>query len=300
MSPGSKRLSRGKRLGGFLLILVIILASIAVGAAVAGWLLPPAPTDEDRPTPPMLPYAIVMVVLGVCCLVVAGCAYLVCAATHCFSFDMRRPFFDAFKKKWYVLNIVVVLPLVMAMGFLASAMTTPVLVRAGLPFPVASMGPFFVCLVVVQLVLVWVNVWAPVNRGIVRRRLAALGIASEEIAAGLLAGVSDPARSSLKKLTLVEEDVGALWFEPERLVYRGDADGFTVRPEQVVSLEQKADAGGMAAYAGAVHPILRFRDDGGSERAVRLHAWGQWTLGGLARDLDALHEKLEGWRSGGA
>jgi hypothetical protein len=218
--------------------------------------------------------------------------------THCFTFDLSRPFFAAFKGKCYVLNIVVTLPLVMAAGLTASGIVTPSLARAGLPFPVASMLPFFLCLLAVQLLLVWVNIWAPVWRAVLLRRLSAMGVGSGELVAATLAGISDPSRSSMKKLTLVEDDVGALWIGPEQLVYRGDRDGFTVSREELLGLERAADAGGIAAYAGAVHPLLRFRTPGGEERTVRLHAWGSWTLGGVARDLDAMCERLEGWRAG--
>src|SRR5688572_32692008 len=39
---------------------------------------------------------------------------------------------------------------------------------------------------------------------------------------GIPIGISDPAKSTMKKFLLVEEDLGLLWFTPTHLIYRGE------------------------------------------------------------------------------
>jgi hypothetical protein len=54
----------------------------------------------------------------------------------------------------------------------------------------------------------------------------------------------------------------------------------------------------MAAYGGAVHVSLRLREAEGAERRIRLHTQGSWTLGGVAKALDSLAERLIAWQRG--
>jgi hypothetical protein len=300
MSTKGSSLSPAKRAGGFLLILVVILVSILAGVAIARRLFGPPPQAGPAGGPSLAAFGVVAAVLGTLLLAFALAIYAATLATRCFTFDFRRPFYAAYKGKRYVLNIVVTLPLVLGAGFWMSAFLTPLLRALGLPFPVAFLAPILVTLVVLQLALVCVNPWARADRSSVRARLAAQGVPPAEVREAVLAGVSDPGRSSLRKLTFVEEDVGGLWIRPGALVYRGDADAFEASPAAVLALERRADSGSTAAYAGAVHPVLRLRLPDGSERSVRLHAWGCRTLSEVARSLEDLAARIEAWRSGEA
>ncbi len=76
-------------------------------------------------------------------------------------------------------------------------------------------------------------------------------------------------RSSFKKLTMVEEDIGALWVGPEQLVYWGDNDQFGITRDQLTEIERKADVGGTSMLGGITHLILHVRLPDGSERQVR-------------------------------
>ncbi len=176
---------------------------------------------------------------------------------------------------------------------------TPILVRLGLPEPFPFIAPILISLIGVQLILVWINIWAPLSRTIVRKRAIALEIDPVSIGKGTLVGVSDPDKSSFSKLTLVEDDVGVLWIESSKLVYRGDTDDFELKRDNIISVECKADAGSMASYGGAVYPILRYRSTDGSVRSMRLHAWGCWSMGALSKSLKLLSQKLESWYSSG-
>ncbi len=118
-----------------------------------------------------------------------------------------------------------------------------------------------------------------------------------EIESGIWAGVSDPKQSSMGKLTCVEDDLGMLWLRPNGIFYRGDSQTLDIRRPQIIDVERKVDSGSMAAYAGAVHIIIHWRDTNEAERQTRLHLEDCWTLTGLARALDELADRIEKWRS---
>jgi hypothetical protein len=159
--------------------------------------------------------------------------------------------------------------------------------------------PLCAVLIPGQFFLAWFNLWAPVEKSLIRRRLKAQGITDSQLDSGLYAWVSDPTRSSLRKFTVVEDDVGMLWFGPDSLAYRGDADGWDIPRSAVIGMVRKVDKGSMSAYAGAVHIILQWRDAAGTERHTRLHVENCWSLTVVARRLDALWRRLEQWRQAG-
>lgn len=87
-----------------------------------------------------------------------------------------------------------------------------------------------------------------------------------------------------------------MWLEPDRLVYRGDTDGFTFSRGQLTEIERVVLTASTTAYAGNRHIVLRFTADGGLERRVRLHIEGEWTLGRIAKATDRLADRLVAWK----
>lgn len=177
---------------------------------------------------------------------------------------------------------------------MAVAIGVPILTRLGVAESVAMLGSFFGVLVVAQVGSVYVNFWKPVIRLLVRRRLAARGVLDSETENGQVIGLSDPARSSWKKVALVEEDMGVLLVEPARLVYRGDAQDWEATRDQILGIEREVDPGGVAAYVGARNVVLRTLDSSGAERRTRLHPQG-WFLWDAPKALDALDARLRAW-----
>src|SRR5262245_18804216 len=100
--------------------------------------------------------------------------------------------------------------------------------------------PFIGTVVALQLVLIWVLIWEPTLARLICHRLEARGISAPQIASAILLGISDPRRSSFRKFTLVEDDVGALWITPDQLIYWGDADQFAIARDQLLGIERKA------------------------------------------------------------
>ncbi len=297
MKLENEKLPVFKRVGGFLLIVLVLIGFFLLGGKLIGLFTSHEPAPRIFRVTESQANVAFTAAFGALAVAVVG--YVAVFLTNCFTFGFNRPFFARFKRKLYFINIVVSLGLSLAVGFLVSVPVTPILVRLGLPGAIPFAAPILISLIIVQLILVWVNIWTPLNRAMIRKRATALGIDPIDFGKGILVGVSDPGKSSFKKLTLVEDDVGVLWIEPAQLVYRGDTEDFELKRDNMISVECKADAGSMASYAGAVYPILRYRNKNGSERSIRLHAWGNWSLGGLSKSLKLLSLKLESWHSSG-
>jgi len=296
MQSGNERLPVFKRVGGFLLIIIVLIASFLLGIKLIGMFSSHEPVPESFLAAGSFFNSTIAIVLSAIALTAAVVAYAVTFLTSCFTFDFNKPFFASFKKKLYLINIAVGLGLSLAIGFIISVPITPILIHHGLPEPLPFIIPILASLICVQLTMVWINIWAPLNRAVVRKRAIVLGVAPPDLAKGVLVGVSDPGKSSFKKLTLVEDDVGVLWIEPDRLVYRGDTENFVLKREDMISVKCKADAGSMASYAGAAYPILQYRSSDGSEQSIRLHSWGSWSLGELSKSLRLITSKLKSWQ----
>jgi hypothetical protein len=175
---------------------------------------------------------------------------------------------------------------------------TPILMMIGLSWTISLIAPLLGTFVLVQFLTIWVNIWKPLEKSIVKRRMAACGVSDADIESGICIGISDPAKSSFKKMTMVEEDIGMLWLWDNELAYIGDTYGLNIGRKQLIEVQRAADAGSMSAYGGNVHVILRFRTIDGVERRTRLHTEGFWTMGGRAKASDSLAEKLVCWQKG--
>jgi hypothetical protein len=237
----------------------------------------------------------VMTVLGALALAAGVVAYAFVYATNCMTLDFSRPFFASLKVKLYMANLVVGLFLALGPALLLAGFAIPVLRGQGLSPTLSFIIPLAAGFIITQFLLVYLQIWSPLEKRVVFRRLAALGITPEQMASGTPVGISDPTKSSFRKMTLVEDDIGMLWISPGMLIYRGDTDHFDVPRDRFIAMERKADAGSTSSYAGAVHIILRFLDAHGKERRVRLHAEGCPTLGRKAKWLDQLAGRLQGW-----
>ncbi len=75
----------------------------------------------------------------------------------------------------------------------------------------------------------------------------------------------------------------------------GDRGDWTIRHDQLVAVDREAFAKSSDAYFGAVHVILRFKTDDGSEQRLRLHDEQAWTASGAAKELEAIAGRLEAW-----
>lgn len=295
MTSPPRKLGRGRRAGILALIVVIALLGSTLGLWLAHRL---GGTPQAAPPPAGLvavAHAMVLFVAGVVAIGLGLGAYFVVLHTVCFTSDFHRPVFRGLKGKLYVSNIVVQLLFAIGVGALLSALLSPLLSSIALPGAVVTIGPFLVGVVGVQLLMIWIQIWAPLERRLIEERLAALGVTPDRMATGLPVGVSDPSKSSLKKLTLVEDDVGLLWLDEDALRYVGDERRLELSTAAVRGIDQKADAGSAAALGGVVNPVLSYEVDG-AVRQVRFHPEGHWTLSAAARACDELAAALSGWR----
>jgi hypothetical protein len=289
MSNGkSAQLSPVKKLIGIVVLLAVMAGGISVGLMARGG---PAPAASPDPVVHILLMAggIVFAVLG-------AALYGVVLVTSCFTFNFQKPFLKSYGPKLWVLNVVVGLLLQAAVAFMMAPVLFEILFRH-LPAQVALLTAFLAPFVVANLVMVWLSIWTPLEWILIKRRLAARGIPREHLATGMCMGLSDPSKSSFKKFTLVEEDMGMLWINPDMLRYRGDSIDFDIRRDQLLEIERRADAGSTSSYFGAAHVIIRFAQDDATEQRQRLHTEGNWTQTGKAKALNDLAERLSTWKS---
>jgi hypothetical protein len=160
----------------------------------------------------------------------------------------------------------------------------------------ATLPALIAALVILNFFVLRVNIWAPNETGLPRHRLLALGVTEAQLARGTYVGISDPSSNSLKTTKgMLEDDVGMLWLEHDRLVYRGDEASFDVPRERLLEVERLVVKKSASAYAGNRHIVLRFQQENGTERRVRLHVEGAWTMGRLVKVTNALADRLNAW-----
>ena len=244
---------------------------------------------------------IVTVVLALFSLLAGIVIYIIVLATHCFTFNFEKPVWNSsLKARLYVSNILVGTALLLGFAGIATAIAGPLLINfLGLSREISLLIPFLVVFIPCQILLAWTNIWNPLICSLTRKRLLAIGYTQDEIKTGICAGVSDPTISSMKKFSMIEDDIGLLWITPQCIRYRGDLQTFEIDHSQLTEIERLVDKGSMAAYAGAVHIILHWKDDRG-EHTKRLHLENYWTLSSLAGLYDKFALRLSEWEKGAA
>ena len=254
----------------------------------------PAPAE----TPPPFAAAIISLVAGGFFFVAGAASYAILLATDCFTFNFKTPVWSGFKARLYFANIVVMTGFALGIGFGITPLVSPLLMDFGVSAQMAFFVPVMAMVVVLQIVRVFLLIWAPVEPRLITKRLLACGLTPAQLQTALPVGISNPLNSSFKKMSRVEEDIGALWIGPEQLVYYGDSGDFAVTREQLAQIERKADSGGTSMLGGITHLILHVREANGGERQIRFHMEGQWTMGGKGRAMDALEERIVEWHAG--
>lgn len=287
-----RTLSPLRRFAGLFGLLVVMVACGAFGLWLR--LRRGGPPPSAVASVPLVAH-VFFAALGAFMLVGGALLYGLLLATRGFTFDFTRPVYRSFRVRMWVAHLAV--ELAVSLGF-AAMMAGPLVLALSQFLPPAVVGivSFFLPIVVMQYVLLWLNEWAPLEVSLIRRRLAALGVAPEVQAQGAFVGISNPDRSSWRKYGMIEDDLGMLWVHPAMLIYRGDAGGWDLPREQVVAVEREVDGGATSSYFGAAFVILRVRDASGRESRIRLHTEGDWTLTGRAKRLDELAERLESWK----
>lgn len=294
-----KKMSTVKRVAGFLLIGLVMIGSFTVTYYVMRFLSGPRESSETTGEFSIGAHIAFMFLGGSFFLAAGILLYVATLVTQCFTFNFNKPFWNSCKKKLYVIHIgFIILIGIGAAGFV-SMVVTPILIVLGLPWIISFIVPFLVTVVLVQFLFIWINIWRPLEKSMVKKKMSAYGISQEVIDKGKSIGISNPARSSFKKLTMVEEDVGMFWFTADELRYRGDTVSFRIGRDKLIEIERAVDAGSMAAYGGNIDVIIRFKMDDGKERRLRLHGGSGWTLGSKARDSDRFAERLISWQQAG-
>lgn len=277
---------------------LVLAAAGVVGFAVAYLLTPrPAPAPSPPPAEGMTLLAEVLgsLVLGALLGGIAAAFYLAFVSTGGFTSSYAKPVFRKVKPRLFVAQIVLSALLLFSVGLLLNG-------ALAVLFRVAGIGAsswivaMVVSMVAVNVALVRLHAWAPLETRLAARRLQAMGVPAADVARGLCLGISNPADGGWTKSAL-EDDIGLFWLEPERLVYKGDQESFEVPRERLLDVERVVVASSTSAYSGNRHIVLRFTTDSGQERRVRLHTEGCWTPGRVVKATNELADRLNAWRN---
>ena len=121
-----------------------------------------------------------------------------------------------------------------------------------------------------------------------------------KIAKGLDVGVSDADNRHLSKRAIwISTDAGKLWLKPDSICFQGDVERLEITRDRLLRMERKVYGKNLAAHAGTVHVVLRFKTPEDKERAIRLDCLGCWSLGSTARATDDLAIQIEAWQKAG-
>jgi hypothetical protein len=258
-----------------------------------------APSPEaEAEAAPMVVHSVITLFVGGFFLVLGVMGYLAAIFSGCFTFNYQRPVWNAVKAKKFFANIVVTVALALGLGFLLAAFLGPVLRMLGLDAGMANLLPVMVMVVGVQVAQLWVLMWSPLEKRIITKRLAALGVKPEQMQTAALVGLSNPASGFARRFGAIEEDMGALWVGPEQLIYWGDGEQFGITRQQIEHIERKADNRSTSVLGGIAHVILHIRLPDGKIRQIRLHTEGLWTMGGKRKAMDALAGAIDRWNAG--
>ncbi len=274
-----------------------LAAAGVVGFAVAYLLTPrPAPVPPPPPADGMtrLGGIVVSLVLGAVLAAIAAAFALAFVSTCAFTSSYGRPVFKRIKPRLFVGQIVLSSLLLFAIGLLLNAALGVLFWVLGIRAS-SWIVAMVLSMVAVNVALVRLHLLSPLEPKLAARRLAAMGVPAAQIERGLCIGISNPTDSGWKK-SAIEDDIGLLWVEPERLVYKGDQESFEVARGRLLEVERTTVASSVSSYSGNRHIVLRFATDAGGERRVRLHAEGCWTPGRVVKATDQLAERLNAWR----
>jgi len=272
---------------------LMLLVALGIGPAVAFMLRGPDHTPLDTPHS-LNSFGRAMAIGGsIIAFSASVVVYGLTLATRAFTFNFDRPVWSGHGVRLWFANLTVWL--------FASFALTLLLAAVALTFAPGSQmvptGALFGGLICCQFAMLFLYPWAPLEKDLIRLRLRARGLTDEVLDSGTPVGISNPTRSSVRRMFRpIEEDVGMLWLEPGRLTYRGDSEDIAASCNEVEPVERSLDAWNPVSLSGAREVIIRLRQ-GGTERLIRFHPEGAWTVWAKKRGRNRLASRIDSWRN---
>jgi len=192
MKPTQTSASKTKVVLTWIAVLIFMVAMYAFLTWWFGRSAPARPVESE----PGIAYSIVMVFFGVLFLGAGAAAYAATIFTNCLTFDFNQPVWNELKVKIYFANIFVPLGFGLGLGFLLSAFLSPALMAAGVNRGFANIGPVLGMIFVLQIAQLWILIWGPLEKGIITKRVLALGVTLQQLQGAFLVGLSNPAKGS--------------------------------------------------------------------------------------------------------
>lgn len=274
---------------------MVLVTSVLVTFFIFDKLFPHKPELDHQNTGQPLFLYIVLPIIGGFFFFMALFMYFLVIITDCFTSDFSENVFKKLKRKIYIFNLVVQILFLISICPIMGILFTPFFRAIGLPAP--NMISFLFFLIIIQFLFLIFNIWAPLEKRLINRILTARNFQKEDFKGGIYMGISDPLKTSFKKMYCVEDDIGMLFIKNDRLIYQGDTKALEVKRDQITDIIRDADAGGVAAYFGIANILIKYRETADNVQTVRLHPEGFWTIFGSKKYYNYLEEQLKKWRN---
>src|SRR5436305_562820 len=158
------------------LLWILILGNIAFWIGFWLWRSRSATATEGEENAPDLVRLIFYLFIGGFFLVLGAGAYAGVILTNCLTFNFRAPVLPGIKARVFLANIIVPVLMGLGLGFMLSAFVSPVLGALGINPGLANMLPLLATIALLQILQLFVQIWAPLERRFIAKRLAAQGI----------------------------------------------------------------------------------------------------------------------------
>lgn len=283
-----------KKTGGIIFLIVILVTSVLVTFFIFDKLIPGKPeVDRQEAGPPFILW-IILPIIGGFFFFMGLFMYFLVTITDCFTSDFSGNVFAKLKKKIYGFNLVVQILFIISICPILGVVFTPFFKAIGLP--AAEMISFLFFLILIQFIFLMVNIWVPLEKRLIMRIMTSRGFKKGDLKSGIYMGISDPSKTSFKKMYCVEDDIGMMFIHDDRLTFQGGATALDVRRDQIVDIVMDADAGGVAAYFGISNILVRYQEAADQFKTVRLHPEGFLTIFSLKKYNNQLEDQLSKWK----
>lgn len=241
-----------------------------------------------------------LVLLGAAFLVFSASSYLLVVGIRAGVRDFQGPIWRDLKARLFVASVVVYFTGGLGAGLILAGYLTPMLLAQGMAPWAGRLLPVALGLVLLPSLQTWVNPWAPLQRRLLLRRLSAQGLDQNKLRSAVFVGILEPGKPRESVRGGLEREGGGLWIEPNRIVYKGDADAFEFRRDEVIRISRRADSGRTTLPSGILQPSITFRSPGGGEREIQFQSLGCWTTGAARKASSELACRLEAWFTRGS
>lgn len=277
---------------------------VPLGVAALGWLMigrsaPIIAQTEDQliDIEALAVVVIVFVVLGVLGLIASGFMYAIALLSNVLTTDFSGPIWRGANGRLWWADQILSIAIGISIAMMLMAVLLPIGVYVRMTFEWAMMLSLFFAMVGGFALLCTIDIWAPAQRRLFDRRMAAIAPTVPEGATTFDVGATPGDADKKSCMRYTEQDIGLLVLDGNQLSYHGDAINFAFTSDQVMSIARMTDADGSESLVGGRQLAVHWREGEDEFKSVRIFSSGGiFTSFGLARRGDEIAEALHRWR----